>query len=514
MLLRTRPLCQALLTASLVFTPMFLSVSAVEAQNLPALGDTSREDLPPAIERKIGDQVMSVIRRDPDFIDDAQVLEYLNRLGNTLVDSTPEARGEANYDYFFFAVRDPMLNAFALPGGYIAVHSALVLSAQSESELASVMGHEIGHVSQRHIARAISKERQDSLIPLAAMALAVLAARSSPDASMAAMMGGEGLALQRQLNFSRDAEREADRVGLKILTAAGYDTSGMVSFFGRLQSSTRAYSDAVPAFLRSHPLTTERIADIQERLRELPYRQHIDKLDFQLVKARVRLLQDPSTQGLRDAEAFFQNQLKQQTAKAHLAAAKYGLCLIALKQGDVKLASKLLDETRNLAAQVTGQGDAPSYKVILDSSAIDIEVAADRPKQALAMALAARNAYPSSRGIARQYADALLADHQLDAAVSYVRDQLQMYRKEPELNQQLAKIYALQGKVAQQHLALAEGYFAGGSLQAALDQLQIARKGGDASFYDLAVIDAHEREWQRLLREEQEANKKQRPPGQ
>ena len=140
-------------------------------------------------------------------------------------------------------------------------------------------------MAQRHIARMLGKQKQDMLIPLAAMVLGALAISSSPDAGVAMIMGGQGLALQRQLNFSRDAEREADRVGLDIMREAGFETAGMINFFGRLQTASRNYSDNAPPYLRSHPMTTERIADIQARTRDLRYRQHVDSLDFPLIQA-------------------------------------------------------------------------------------------------------------------------------------------------------------------------------------------------------------------------------------
>ena len=217
--------------------------------SLPSLGDTSREALSPVIERKLGEEIMRDIRRDRDFLDDGPILEYLNTFGNALVAARPDARGEANFDYYFFAVRDPNLNAFALPGGFIAVHSALLLAAQSESELASVLGHEIGHVAQRHIARSIGQQKQDALIPLAAMILAALASRAGGDAAMGVFMGGQGLAIQRQLNFGRDAEREADRIGFQIMGQAGYETNGMVAFFQRLPNMQKQFS--VMAGIRS-----------------------------------------------------------------------------------------------------------------------------------------------------------------------------------------------------------------------------------------------------------------------
>jgi predicted Zn-dependent protease len=246
---------------------------------LPTLGDTAREDLSPVVERKLGEEIMREIRRDRDYLDDDAISEYLNNFGGGLVDAVPGARGETNADFTFFPLRDANINAFALPGGFIGIHSGLLLAAQTESELASVVSHEIGHVSQRHIARMLGAQRQDALLPLAAFILAALAARASPDAAMGVLMGGQGLAVQRQLNFSRDAEREADRVGFQIMSAGGYDTSGMVAFFRRLQSATKVYGE-IPAFLSSHPLTSDRIVDIQARIRETPYRQRPDAIEF------------------------------------------------------------------------------------------------------------------------------------------------------------------------------------------------------------------------------------------
>lgn len=494
--------------AALMFAlPSAVTPSWTAAQGLPSLGDTERQELSPLMERKLGEQIMRDIRRDRDYLDDAPLLEYLNNFGNTLLAARPEARGEAGYDFFFFAVRDPMLNAFALPGGFIAVHSALVLAAQNESELASVMAHEIGHVAQRHIARMLGQQHKDSLIPLAAAILAALAARSSPDTAGALIVGGQGVAAQRQLNFSRDAEREADRVGLQILRDAGFDTSGMISFFGRLQTASRAYTDVAPAFLRSHPLTTERIADIQARTRDQRYKQRTDSLDFHLIRARVRVLQDASSQGLRDAAVAFDNQL-QQKSRTQTAAAKYGLAFIALKRGEYAKAQALLQEARVAAQGVPAQPSGATHSAILASLAIDIRLAADQPADALKEADAARTQFPLSRGIARQYADALIEAARYDDAIHYLRDQAQLYRQEPQLQDQLAKTYAVLGKQALQHLALAESYALSGSLPSALDQLSIARKSPDASFYDQAVIDARERELQALWRDELKENQK------
>jgi predicted Zn-dependent protease len=494
-----------MISAALAVTlalPAAIVPTAGTAQNLPNLGDTDREELSPLMERKLGEQIMRDIRRDRDYLDDGPLLEYLNNFGASLLAVRPEVRGEASYDFFFFAVRDPMLNAFALPGGFIGVHSALILAAQNESELASVMAHEIGHVAQRHIARMLGRQRQDSLIPLAAAVLAALTARASPDASGALLMGGQGLAMQRQLSFSRDAEREADRVGLQILGDAGFDTSGMIAFFARMQNATRAYTDSAPAYMRSHPLTTERIADIQARTQNHRYKQRADSLDFHLIRARVRVLQDPSPQGLRDAATAFENQLQQKN-KMQTVAAKYGLALVALRQGAPDKALALWREARDAAAPA-------ARNATLESLGIDIKLAANQSAEALKEADAARAQFPLSRGIALQYADALIAAARYDDAVRYLRDQAQLYRQEPQLQERLAKAYAAQGKQALQHIALAEAYALTGGTLPALDQLGIARRAPDASFYDQSLIDARERELQARWKEEMKEGQKER----
>jgi predicted Zn-dependent protease len=298
-------------------------------------------------------------------------------------------------------------------------------------------------------------------------------------------------------NFPRPAAPAADRVGFQILGEAGFDTSGMVAFFGRLQTAARSYSDVVPALLLSHPLTTERIADIQARIRSQRYKQRADSLDFHLIRARVRVLQDGSPQALRDAATVFENQLAQKI-RIQTAAAQYGLALVALRQGAYDKAQTLLQQARTTAR--TEQG--ASANAIFANLSIEIKLAAEHAADAVQEAHTARNRFPLSRGLAYQYAQALTAAGRLDDAAQFLRDQTQLYRQEPKLYEQLAGIYAAQGKQAQQHMALAESYGLAGTLPAALEQLSIARRAPDASFYDQAVIDAREREMQAKRKEE------------
>lgn len=493
--LRRRSLAAIVLSISLAAP---FASGPVAAQGLPELGGVERTTLSPGMERKLGEHIMRDIRRNRDYLQDAPVQEYLNHLGTKLLTSTPETRGDSTYDFFFFAVRDSRLNAFALPGGFIGVHSGLVLAAESESELASVMAHEIGHVSQRHIARMLGNQQNDSLISLAAILLGMLAAGSNPDLAQAAMMGGTGFAAQRQLNFSREAEREADRLGLTILRNAGFDTGGAVSFFERLQRASRVYNDSAPAYLRTHPMTTERIADLQSRLQAERYRQHADSLDFHLIRARLRALQENSGQGRHEAVKFFSNQLNHPQPVQQIAA-RYGLASIALQQGEGAKAVKLLEEAQSMTPRLSEAigGGAP-----LTSLMIEAKLASKRIPEAVQVAQQAREQYPLSRGIALQYADVLMAAGRSQEATNYLRDQVQLYRQEAVLHERLARAYALQGNVALQHAAMAEHYALTDSLPAALDQLAIARRAPDASFHDLAVIEAREREFRERWLEE------------
>jgi len=479
---------------------------------LPTLGDTAREDLSPVVERKLGEEIMREIRRDRDYLDDDAIAEYLNNFGGALVDAAPGARGETNADFTFFPLRDANINAFALPGGFIGIHSGLLLAAQTESELASVVSHEIGHVAQRHIARMLGAQRQDALLPLAAFILAALAAKASPDAAMGVLMGGQGLAVQRQLNFSRDAEREADRVGFQIMSAGGYDTSGMVAFFRRLQSANKVYGE-IPAFLSSHPLTSERIVDIQARIRETPYRQRPDSIEFHIAKARARVLQDQSTTGRRDTRTTLQSQLDQQHRQQQ-AAAQYGLSYLALKEGDLTGARSWYDKARATLKPKEGafsaapQSDGGAMFAVLD---LEIKLAAGQPaevaRQAVKDAEQATYRYPLSRALARQYADAMINAGKLDDATRYLREQVRQYREDPKLYDLMAKAYSKQGKIALQHMALAESYVLAGALPAAVDQLNFARKASDVSFYEQSVIDAREREIKARQKEEKEEEK-------
>jgi len=482
---------------AILMATLCVTGSQLFAQNLPTLGDAGREDLSPVMERNLGQEIMLGVRDNVDYVDDEVTIEYLNDLGSKLLEAHQEARGESNFDFHFFALRDPRINAFALPGGFIGVHSELILTAQNESQLASVLAHEIGHVAQRHIARMIGNQKKDELIPLTSFILAALTMSASPEAAMAIATGGIGIAAQRQLNFSQQAEREADRIGLQILRDGEYDPTGMVAFFERMQNSSRGYSDNVPAFLRTHPMTTERIADIQMRIQSGAFKKHHDSPDFQLFRARMRVLQNESTQGLLDTRRYFLDQLKQKTN----AASNYGLAVAAFKTNHFKEAQTYLNK-----AKKEYNSDVPN--LFLTSLQLDILLRSNKNAAALQQAEMALQQFPFSRGIGRQYVDALVANNHSEKAITYLRNQTLLYRSDVGLQKQLAKVYAAANKEALEHLALAESYALSGAISPALDQLHIARNASDATFFELAIIDARERDLRKRYEGELEELKK------
>lgn len=244
-----------------------------ELRSLPALGDGSEISL--SDERRLGDQIARAIYRDPDYLDDPVLDGYLDTLWRPLL-AAAQQRGDLSpelaerFAWTLVLGRDRSVNAFALPGGYFGVHLGLIATVTSADELASVLAHELSHVSQRHIARLITRQGQQAPWVIASMLLGVLAASAAKnaDVAQAAIIGGQAVAVQSQLNFSRDMEREADRVGFSVMTEAGYDGQGFVTMFDKLQQASRLNDDGNFPYLRSHPLSTERLADARSRLHQ------------------------------------------------------------------------------------------------------------------------------------------------------------------------------------------------------------------------------------------------------
>lgn len=456
------------------------------AEGLPDLGDTAQIAFTPQMERRVGEAIMRDIRQhDPAYDADPEATEYLNALGNRLVSNSPDAR----QDFEFFLVKDATLNAFALPGGYIGVHTGTIVTAQSESELAAVVAHEIAHVTQHHMARMVTKEGQLSTAMLASVALAILARNSQLGSAAAAI--GQASAITAQIGFTREFEREADRIGFPILEKSGFDVRAMPSFFVRMQKAGRLYENNAPAYLRTHPVTTERIADAQNRIQDLPYKQTPDSLDFQLVRSKLRAGQGTS----RDALAQFESDLREKKFSNEIAT-RYGLAVALLRAQDPVRAGAEL-------APLLKEVEHP----MLAGLAARIKQANGDDKGAVAVLKQALVHYPNNRALNYACIEALLRLGQNREAASLLEDQLKNYPRDARLYALQAQGYASLGKRLLQHQAQAEAYVLQGSLPAAIEQLQLAQKSGDGDFYQLSSVEARLRDLRVQLEQEMKEKK-------
>lgn len=483
--MKLNPLSRALIFALGVVLASPLSV----AQGLPDLGESAQADLSPAMERRIGESIMLEIRRNPAYLDDPEVASFLNRLGNRLSSRSSESRQE----FEFFALRDPTLNAFAMPGGYIGVHTGLILAAKTESELAAVLAHEISHVTQRHLARLLNKSGEGQVANLLALAVAILAARSSPDLAVGAMMAGQGLAVQNQLNYSRDFEREADRVGLELLERSDFDIRGMLAFFERMQKFGRLYDNNAPGYLSTHPLTTERLADMGNRIQSRPYKQVPDSLEFHLVRAKLRA----QTGAPRDAVAEFESRLAERSPAAAEAAVRYGLAQAYLRDGRPVAAQREVDELRRLKVV------SPMVETL------DAQVRLKQGDAAAAAAIlrGAQPRFPQERAVAYGLMESLLEARLPNDALKVAEDDLLSYPSDAKMHSLQAKTYAMLGRRLQQHRAQAEAYALLGQLAAAAEQLELAQKSGDGNFYEYSQVDSRLREIRKQLADEAQQRK-------
>lgn len=273
---------------------------------LPALGESASDDLSVSAERRLGDQIMREGRRDPQYLDDPVLLEYLLQLWQPLVEAAQKL-GDINpeieraFAFEAFLVRDRSVNAFAMPGGYVGVHLGLMALTQTPDQLASVLAHELTHVTQRHIARSIAPQQRASLVALASLLLGVFAASrsNSVDMANAAITTGQAAAIQTQLNFSRNVEREADRIGFNVLSAAGYAPGGMASMFEKMDAASRITDSGSFPYLRSHPLTVDRISEARNRTMLAGQPLPVPTLLHAAMQARARVLMDDSAQSLQ-----------------------------------------------------------------------------------------------------------------------------------------------------------------------------------------------------------------------
>jgi predicted Zn-dependent protease len=448
------------------------------ADGLPDLGDVSQESISPQMEQQIGEQSMFQIRADKSYLDDPEVNDYLNRLGGRLVAYS----SEPGQPFEFFAINDNAINAFAIPGGFVGVNTGLIQLAQNESELASVLSHEISHVTQHHYARMISGQRYDSLAALATVAVAILAARNNPQAATTAIVGAQAGTMQRQLNFTREHEKEADRFGIGILEKSGLDTRAMPAFFERMQKATQLLEGDTPSYLRSHPLTTERIADVDGRVQQIPFRLVPDSLDFQLIRARLTANQKIA----QEAVAYFDAALGDKRF-GNPVAQRYGLVLALLRNSQPQRATQ---EFAVLHKQ------AP-HNATIETLAGQIKRLDKQDKEVVAFYRNALKSFPQHHALIYDYTEVLLQERRYTEALKLLDEQVALNGNDHKLYALQARAYTALDRHQEAHHVLAYNYILHGDLRGAIEQLELAKRAGN-DYYQLSTIESELRQFREI----------------
>ena len=505
-----RPLAQWIraLAASLLIVIIAAGTPAAAQSGLPTLGDGS--DLTVGDERRLGDRIIRELYRDPDYIEDAVLDEYINHLWQALL-AAARARGELSPELderFAWQVllgRDRTVNAFALPGGYLGVHLGLMGVVGSRDELASVLAHELSHVTQRHISRLMSNQGRQTPLMLGAMVLGALAASKNPAAAQALMIGGQALMVQSQLNFSRDMEREADRIGYGLMAPAGFAPQGFVGMFDKLQQANRLNDNGSWPYLRSHPLSSQRMADMQSRQppgsTAAPLQ--LSREDAMLA-ARARVLSNPGVDVWRQWLAEPQGTAFAALEPVRQAAVLYAAVLAASELREPAAARKwlarLLDAVRS---------DAPALRQT-QLLAAEVELAAGQPEAAL-RALPTSTSQPELLLRTRALLQTPRAQSKSDAEMVQVAGRLQTrvatHPQDAGAWQMLASVWQAQGQTLRAVRSEAEAHAARYDYAAAVDRLRagqdLARNSrAPADFVEASIIDTRLRVLQSLLREQ------------
>ena len=423
--------------------------------DLPDLGSPAETYISHSDEFRLGAMVAKELRDQNALIEDPEVSEYINGVGQRLAAQSSE--GGSNFEYF--VIKDTDINAFAVPGGFVFINAGLVLATERESELAGVMAHETAHVTQHHIARAIRAQSQQSLTTAAALIAAVLlGAAGGGQATEGAIAAAEGLAVQQQINFTRDNEYEADRVGIGFLAGAGYDPTGMADFFETMSRHEGLAATYIPAMLVDHPVTTDRIAEARARAAQFPAQKPPNSQSYALIRERVRVL---TATGDTDLAAQYAQRIAQgeDNLSTH-----YGEAL-ALMNGPhpeeaVKILQPLVQQHQGLTLLYAALGQA--------------QVRAGHMNEALATFKHAEQLFPRNVPVTVRYAQALMAANRAAEAHSMLLDLFNNVPPTPEQIRLIALAASAAGDAGDAYYYMGEYQIAGGELMLAVQQLQLA----------------------------------------
>jgi predicted Zn-dependent protease len=470
------------------------AIAGTTQDSLPEMGTAAQETLSIDDENRIGRMVMREIRESGALLEDPEVGEYIQSLGLRLSSQAQDGGRTFN----FFVIRDNAINAFALPGGYVGVHSGLLLETRNESELAGVLAHEVAHVTQRHIARGIEAQGRTNLLSTAAMLAAILmgAGGGSSNATMGAITAAQNLSVQSRINFTRENEYEADRIGIGVLAGAGFDPNAMPAFFDTMFRRTQLAPDWVPELLRTHPVTSARIAESKDRALQYPPVKATDSLSYALTKERIRVLTTPRG---TDPRAYYAA-LGSNEADLSLAQT-YGRALAQMMGGDARGAIPAFERLRSEYPEVM------QFHTALGQA----QLAASDTKDALETLERARRLAPRNVPVTVRYGEALLQAGRPKRAHEVLLD---LFNNVPPSQEQIkltAKAANAAGDVADAYSYMAEYHLMGGDLLLAINQLELALSVPNITAQQRSKYVARVQELREWLPKERN---RQKPPGQ
>lgn len=468
----------AVFAGSLISGPMALA----QNNDLPDIGSPSDAVLSGSKERDLGRMVVRQLRASGLIVEDPAVVEYIQNLGQRLAGHAHDG----DESFAFFVVDDPQINAFALPGGFIGINAGLIMASNSESELAGVMAHEIAHVTQNHIARAIYDNQRTSLVTAAAMLAAILVGVTTDaggDAIQGAVAAGQAAAVQRQINFTRSNEYEADRVGIGILANAGFDPAGMASFFETLARRYGFASRQIPSLLRTHPVTSDRVAEARSRARQLPKAEVQDSMNYGLVRARLGVRAASTAD---DAIADFRRRVGEDDASM---ADSYGLGLAYLRAARPDSAEQvfrgLLESDSRTIAFHTGRAEALA-------AGGQMELAREVYEQAIEL-------FPRNVPLTISYAEYLINAGAADESHELLLDLLNNVAPTAEQIRLIARAANAAGDTGNAHFYMSHYYVALGNAPLALNQLHMAIESPGVDSVDRARYEARLAELRRNI---------------
>jgi len=437
--------------------PMATDLPAELMNELPDMGSPEAALISHAEERQVGYMIAQQLRDQNALLEDPEISEYVNSIGDRLAAQSPDgAQG-----FQFFVVKDSAINAFAVPGGFVFINYGLILATNTESELASVLGHEIAHDTQHHTARAIRAQSKQALPTMAAMLAAILLGAVGHGGGQAVEGGiaaAQGLAVQQQINFSRADEEEADRVGIGYLAGAGFDTRAMGDFFEVLARKEGLAATYIPAMLVDHPVTTDRIAEARARAAQFPPRKAKDSLSYALVRERVRVLTAP---GDTDIEKVYAQRLSKGQNDMPT---RYGEALALMADNKPVEAQKILFE---LSKQHEGV-------IMLHSALGQAEVKAGQTNDALGTFKHAVKLFPRNVPVTVRYAESLIAAGNAKEAHAVLLDLFNNVPPTPEQIRMTANAASAAGDTGDAYYYMGEYQLAGGNLPLAATQYQLA----------------------------------------